>query len=125
VFRFTLTGRTALHRELGGAGARAALEERLAEAVAAHGGVLESVALATAADWALDEVVAAGGLPAEVARWLAAPPAPGELEALWREAGLEGLDRQLAWARLEPLEPREVLEGAARRALDLMLEVER
>ena len=48
----------------------------------------------------------------------------GILSALWKEAGLEPLDERLAFSRAEGLDRPVTLEAAARRALDLLLEVE-
>ena len=124
VFRVTLEGRSALHRELGRSESRATIEDRLAESFGSNGWLLESVELASSAMWRLSDVLAAGGLAAEVARWLEGPVPDAELDALWKEAGLEALDERLAFARVDGLDKRPTLEAAARRALDLLLEVE-
>ncbi len=124
VFRVTLAGRSPLHRELGRAESRSALEERLVEAFEAKAWLLESVEVASTAPWELAEVLSAGGLAAEVARWLAGPVPDAELSALWHDAGLELLDERLSFSRTDGLDRRVALEAATRRALDLLLEVE-
>jgi DNA repair exonuclease SbcCD nuclease subunit len=125
VFRVTLEGRSMLHGDLSRPESKAALDERLAELFAPRQWLLESVEVASSAMWQLAEVLAAGGLAGEVARWLDEPVADAALEAVWKDAGLGGLDEQLAFARVDGLDRRATLAAAARRALGLLLEVER
>lgn len=124
VFRVSLEGRSELHQELARAESRAAIEERLTEMFAPRGWLLESLEVASSAAWRLGEVLAAGGLPAEVARWLDEPPTDAVLAELWAEAGLDALDAALGVARVEGLDRRALLATAVRRALDGLVEVD-
>ncbi|MFZ5468313.1 MAG: metallophosphoesterase family protein [Myxococcota bacterium] len=124
--RLTLTGRGPLHAQLAKSGALAGLEETLREVLSRREVpvLLEGVRDISRPEVDLAQVVAAGGLSGVVAEACAQGVAPALCEALFADEELRRLDAALARAGLARTADRgaELIEAAAYRALELLLE---
>ena len=120
VMRTVLTGRTPLHRQLTAA-ALTEVEQALVERWSNRPWSLESLRSCTAAPFDVQRLVASGGLPGEIAKYMARPMSAEAREKVWRDAGLGPLQGQLEAAKIGLGAPNEaLLEQALTRALELV-----
>ena len=120
VARVELSGRSVLHRQLGGF-ALSELEQAIAERWARRPMTLESLRASTMAPLDVERIAASGGLAGDLAKTLAAPMGQPERERVFENAGLSALSAQLEAVNIEPLAPTpELVAQALRRALELV-----
>lgn len=122
--RVVLTGRGALHRQLGSRDDRRDLEEAVQRQFAQRPWGLESISVDTLPDLELDLLEKAGGLAGELAAHVHGPVDELVLTQLLAPSDLEALQKALRKAGLPVLDLPALVSRAALKALELIVEEE-